>query len=106
MIPAFRRSVPGHRSGLDTARLSNPPCDPRSRRPCDVLVKVAVVAHAGKTVGGGLSELRRVLEARGVTDPLWWEVPKSRKAPAEPTTSDRTRRASTARALANRRISE
>jgi diacylglycerol kinase (ATP) len=46
-------------------------------------VKVAVVAHAGKSVGGGLPELRRVLEAEGVTDPLWFEVPKSRKAPAQ-----------------------
>ena len=46
-------------------------------------MKVAVVAHAGKTVGGGLPELRRVLEAEGVTDPLWFEVPKSRKAPAQ-----------------------
>ena len=44
-------------------------------------MKVAVVAHAGKTLGGGLPELRRVLEAEGVHDPLWVEVPKSRKAP-------------------------
>ena len=46
-------------------------------------MKVAVVAHAGKTLGGGLPELRRILEAEGVTDPLWCEVPKSRKAPAQ-----------------------
>jgi YegS/Rv2252/BmrU family lipid kinase len=45
-------------------------------------VKVAVIAHSGKTLGGGLSELRRTLEAEGVRDPLWTEVPKSRKAPA------------------------
>ena len=45
-------------------------------------MKVAVVAHSGKTLGGGLSELRRVLEAEGIGDPLWYEVPKSRKAPA------------------------
>jgi YegS/Rv2252/BmrU family lipid kinase len=45
-------------------------------------VNVAVVAHAGKTVGGGLLELRRELERQGVSDPLWYEVPKSRKAPA------------------------
>lgn len=43
--------------------------------------RVAVVAHAGKTLGGGLLELRRALEARGVRDPFWAEVPKSRKAP-------------------------
>jgi YegS/Rv2252/BmrU family lipid kinase len=46
-------------------------------------VKVAVVAHSGKSLGGGLPELRRVLEAEGVTDPFWCEVPKSRKAPAQ-----------------------
>lgn len=45
-------------------------------------MKVAVVAHAGKTVGGGLPELRRTLEEAGVTDPLWTEVPKSKRAPA------------------------
>jgi hypothetical protein len=41
-------------------------------------MRVAVVAHAGKTVGGGLVELRRVLEREGIADPLWFEVPKSR----------------------------
>jgi diacylglycerol kinase (ATP) len=46
-------------------------------------VKVAVIAHAGKTLGGGLPELRRALEAAGVTDPLWCEVRKSRKAPPQ-----------------------
>jgi diacylglycerol kinase (ATP) len=46
-------------------------------------VRVAVIAHAGKTLGGGLPELRRVLEAAGVDDPFWCEVPKSRKAPAQ-----------------------
>ncbi len=46
-------------------------------------MKVAVVAHARKTVGGGLPELRRVLEAAGVDDPLWFEVPKSKKAPPQ-----------------------
>ena len=46
-------------------------------------MKVAVIAHAGKTFGGGLPELRRVLDAEGVRDPLWCEVPKSKKAPPE-----------------------
>jgi diacylglycerol kinase (ATP) len=46
-------------------------------------MKVAVIAHSGKTLGGGLPELRRVLEAEGVEEPFWCEVPKSRKAPAQ-----------------------
>jgi YegS/Rv2252/BmrU family lipid kinase len=44
-------------------------------------MKVAVVAHAGKTLEGGLSELRRTLEEAGVSEPLWIEVPKSKRAP-------------------------
>jgi diacylglycerol kinase (ATP) len=43
--------------------------------------KVAVVAHARKSFGGGLGELREVLAREGFTDPLWYEVTKSRKAP-------------------------
>jgi len=50
-------------------------------------MRVAVVAHAEKRLGGGLAELRRVLEAEGVEDPLWYEVPKAKRAP------DRARRA-------------
>jgi YegS/Rv2252/BmrU family lipid kinase len=42
---------------------------------------VAVVAHAGKSFGGGLTELRRLLADAGVTDPNWFEVPKSKRAP-------------------------
>jgi diacylglycerol kinase (ATP) len=41
---------------------------------------VAVVAHARKTFGGGLRELRDVLAREGVTDPLWYEVQKSPRA--------------------------
>jgi diacylglycerol kinase family enzyme len=44
---------------------------------------IAVIAHSGKTVDGGLPELRRVLARHGVSDPLWAEVPKSRKAPKQ-----------------------
>ncbi len=46
-------------------------------------MKVAVVAHAGKTFGEGLVGLRRALESAGIDDPLWYEVPKSRKAPKQ-----------------------
>jgi YegS/Rv2252/BmrU family lipid kinase len=44
---------------------------------------VAVIAHAGKTFGGGLPELRRELGRQGVEGPLWREVPKSKAAPRE-----------------------
>jgi len=44
---------------------------------------VAVVAHAGKSLGGGLLELRRELERREIAHPFWCEVPKSRRAPAQ-----------------------
>ena len=44
-------------------------------------MKVGVIANPSKSLGGGLLELRRALEAAGVVDPLWREVPKSRKAP-------------------------
>jgi diacylglycerol kinase family enzyme len=45
------------------------------------VTSVAVVAHSGKTLGGGLTELRSVLAAEGVVDPPWYEVPKSKRAP-------------------------
>jgi diacylglycerol kinase (ATP) len=45
------------------------------------MADVAVVAHSRKSLGGGLPELRRVLAREGVTDPLWYEVEKSRQAP-------------------------
>lgn len=44
---------------------------------------VAVVAHAGKSLGGGLPELRRVLTERLGEEPRWIEVPKSKKAPPQ-----------------------
>jgi YegS/Rv2252/BmrU family lipid kinase len=44
-------------------------------------MKVAVIAHAGKTFGGGLPALRSALEAAGVSDLTWIEVPKSKRAP-------------------------
>jgi YegS/Rv2252/BmrU family lipid kinase len=43
--------------------------------------RVAVVAHSGKTLGGGLAELRAELAAAGIDDPQWFEVPKSKMAP-------------------------
>jgi diacylglycerol kinase family enzyme len=44
------------------------------------MTKVAVVAHARKSVGGGLEELRQCLTEAGVANPSWSEVPKSRYA--------------------------
>jgi diacylglycerol kinase (ATP) len=44
---------------------------------------VAVIAHSGKTLDGGLPELRKALERRGVSDPFWCEVTKSRQAPKQ-----------------------
>lgn len=44
-------------------------------------MKVAVIAHKKKTFGGGLDELRVRITDRQVDDLLWYEVPKSRKAP-------------------------
>jgi diacylglycerol kinase (ATP) len=45
------------------------------------MATVAVAAHAGKSFGGGLRELRKVLAREGATEPLWQEVKKSRHAP-------------------------
>ena len=47
------------------------------------MTKVAVIAHAGKSFGGGLPELRRELQRQRVEDPLWIEVPKSRFVPKQ-----------------------
>jgi diacylglycerol kinase (ATP) len=47
------------------------------------MTRIAVVAHAGKSSGGGLPELRKELERNGVHDPLWIEVPKSKYAPPQ-----------------------
>ncbi len=46
------------------------------------MTSVAVIAHSAKVLGGGLGRLRDVLTEQGVTDPIWLEVPKSRKMPA------------------------
>ena len=46
-------------------------------------MNVAVVAHAGKRLDGGLPELRRALAAQGIDDPLWYEVPKAKRAPEQ-----------------------
>jgi diacylglycerol kinase (ATP) len=42
---------------------------------------VAVIAHRGKTFGGGLGALHDELARHGVDEPLWYEVDKSRQAP-------------------------
>jgi len=41
---------------------------------------IAVIAHGRKRTAD-LPKLRRALERRGVLDPLWVEVPKSKRAP-------------------------
>jgi diacylglycerol kinase (ATP) len=46
------------------------------------MTSVAVIAHQKKTLGGGLAELRQVLADRGFPDPIWYEAPKSSKAPS------------------------
>ena len=44
---------------------------------------VAVIAHSGKSLDGGLPALRKALGRQGVDDLLWHEVPKSRLAPKQ-----------------------
>jgi len=43
------------------------------------MTTIAVIASAGKTFGGGLDELRRVLADAGFPDPLWYEITKGRR---------------------------
>lgn len=43
--------------------------------------RVAVIAHAKKELDGSLEKLRTALFDEGITDPIWYEVPKSKKAP-------------------------
>ena len=45
---------------------------------------VAVVARAGKNMAAGCQNSGEVLAREGISDPLWFEVPKSRKAPGAP----------------------
>ncbi|MDR7278414.1 diacylglycerol/lipid kinase family protein [Catenuloplanes atrovinosus] len=42
---------------------------------------VAVIAHRRKVLGGGLDELRKLLTDEIHDELIWYEVPKSRKAP-------------------------
>ena len=45
------------------------------------MTSVGVIAHSGKTIGGGLEELRKTLSTYGIVDPIWREVPKSKFVP-------------------------
>lgn len=45
------------------------------------MTKLGVIINEGKVLGGGLEELRAALADLGHPDPLWYEVPKSKKAP-------------------------
>jgi diacylglycerol kinase (ATP) len=47
------------------------------------MTAVAVIAHKGKSLDGGLPELRKALAERGISDPQWREVEKSREAPEQ-----------------------
>jgi YegS/Rv2252/BmrU family lipid kinase len=44
---------------------------------------VAVIAHTGKELPGGLPALRDCLGAAGITDVHWYEVDKSKRAPKQ-----------------------
>lgn len=54
-----------------------------ARRRLPHLGRVAVIAHQGKTLGGGLDELRTLVTAERVDQVIWYEVAKSSKAPAK-----------------------
>jgi diacylglycerol kinase (ATP) len=45
------------------------------------MTTVAVIASASKELGGGLPELRQLLTDQGITEPIWYEVGKSKEAP-------------------------
>jgi YegS/Rv2252/BmrU family lipid kinase len=66
-----------------TAVKTEPPHGAAGVAPEPFTAKVAVVAHRRKTLGGGLLELRSLLHDAGITDPSWFEVPKSKKAPKQ-----------------------
>jgi YegS/Rv2252/BmrU family lipid kinase len=55
--------------------------DTRPTRAGTKIGTVAVIAHQRKSLDGGLDELRRLIAGAGVKNLLWYEVPKSRKAP-------------------------
>lgn len=44
---------------------------------------VAVLAHTGKSLGGGLDALRSAIARHEVDEVSWYEVPKSKKAPKQ-----------------------
>ena len=87
MSPAqFARRAPGLATGEESgftrcASSSVREVVPHAGKGGHPMLRVAVVAHAGMSFGGGLAELREVLAREGCTDPLWYEVVKSRKAP-------------------------
>jgi diacylglycerol kinase (ATP) len=55
----------------------------RKARRDDRASTVAVVANSAKSLDGGLPALRKALAQRGVSDPQWREVAKSRNAPEQ-----------------------
>jgi diacylglycerol kinase (ATP) len=45
------------------------------------LDKIAVIAHSGKSLGGGQEELRLILKDAEISQPLWYEATKSAQIP-------------------------
>ena len=63
------------------AAYAAPTRQPRRRLPHTG--RVAVIAHQGKTLDGGLDELRKVIATERSDEVIWYEVSKSKKAPAK-----------------------
>lgn len=74
----------GFSPGVDGGEGTVPSGAPAAESPEHSLANsnhVAVIAHRKKSLGGGLSELRRVLSDHEIDDPIWHEISKSREAP-------------------------
>jgi len=79
--PRYGGTTPGARPNEEVVTMSTATVSSDSTRDRVELGTVAVIAHSGKTLGGGLRELRDELLTAGIAEPLWFEVPKSKRAP-------------------------